>query len=216
MSASGVGRNVLYDRVQTMSLLCEASKMQALIIVLSLLSSLAYGAEPSDWSMTVYGGHYTDDSLRFDILSNSPIAFEDSYMGAVAVTHIFSRPDPAYQWELEGQLAKHWGEQNNWEYNLLVTYRWNRFPWNSILRTTAAIGNGISYASEVPSIEDNSTYTGSSRLLDYLLLETTFAPPMVDDWALVMRIHHRSGMMGAIDGVIGGSNVICVGLRFDL
>ena len=207
---------VRYVRVQTMKLPCEASKGPALIFFISLLFSPACGAESGDWAMTIYGGQYTDDSLRYDILANVPITFEDSYIGTVAVSHMFSQPEPAYQWELEGQLARHWGEQNHWEYNLLVIYRWNRFPWNTLLKTTAAIGNGLSYASEVPPIEDNSTYTGSARLLDYLLLEASFAPPTVDDWALVMRIHHRSGVMGAMDGVIGGSNVICAGLRFDL
>jgi hypothetical protein len=116
---------------------------------------------------------------------------------------------------VEGQLTKHWGIQDNWEANLLAIYRWKKFPWSSFMRTSAAIGNGISIASEVPPIENQSTYTGSSQVLNYLLLETTFGAPAAN-WDFTLRIHHRSGIMGAVNNVIGGSNVVGVGLRFAL
>ena len=73
----------------------------------------------------------------------------------------------------------------------------------------------MSYASEVPLLEDLSELeTGSTRLLNYLLIEATFAPPKEEHWALVFRIHHRSGIFGVFDDVSGGSNVIALGIKY--
>ena len=63
------------------------------------------------------------------------------------------------------------------------------------LPTTFAVGEGISYATEVPELEPGE---GASQWLNYLLFEVTFALPKYPEWAIVGRIHHRSGFFGAL------------------
>jgi hypothetical protein len=149
-----------------------------------------------------------------DIVLAGGFAVEDSYLAAIAVSEpIYYRE--SYQWEVEGQVAKHFGEQDNWEVNALFDLRWRSFPWNDYVKTSFAFGEGLSYASEVPLLEDLSEpETGSTRLLNYLLLEWTFAPPAEEQWAVVLRVHHRSGIFGWFDNVDGGSNVIAMGLKY--
>ncbi|MFY9829063.1 MAG: hypothetical protein WAK69_10685 [Rhodoplanes sp.] len=95
--------------------------------------------------------------------------------------------------------------------------RYDGFPWNHILFTTAAINTGLSYVSKVSDVEmdagaDRGNPNGS-RLLHYLGPEITLAAPQYRNSELVIRWHHRSGVLGTFDGVWGGSNVVTVGFR---
>jgi hypothetical protein len=95
--------------------------------------------------------------------------------------------------------------------------RYDGFPWNHILFTTAAINTGLSYVNKVSDVEmDAGSDRGNpngSRLLHYLGPEITFAAPQYRNSELVMRWHHRSGVFGTFNGVWGGSNVVTVGFR---
>ena len=167
-------------------------------------------------AVTVYAGRYSDSALTEEILISKRPGFESSEMGAIAYSQAFHRFwDGGGQWEWEGQLTKHAGQQTNWELNGLVTGRWMRYPWSEWVRTSAAVGNGLSWASEIPDVEESShTNTGASQLLYYILLELTAGVPKWKHWDAVLRIHHRSGVFGLFDGVDGGSNIICGGLKF--
>lgn len=170
-------------------------------------------AKPVPWLLTLYAGRYTDQRLLEDVLGQNALHFEQDWLLAAALARPVYTGD-CHDWEIEGQLAKHAGEQTHWETNGLVIYRWTCFPWNGFLRTSAAIGDGLSYATAVPSLELAShTNVGAQRLLNYLLIETTFAPAWAKDWSLVVRIHHRSGIFGLFGGVHGGSEVIAVGVK---
>jgi hypothetical protein len=172
-------------------------------------NNVAFGAERY---VTVYAGKYTDDKLG-EVLTNKPITFEHSYLGVVALAHTLGETRRPHQWELEVQIGKHGGVQTHWEFNILPVIRWKRFPWNEFLTTTVAIGDGLSYATEVPSLEQSSlTNERAARLLNYFLFEMTVAPPDEHRWSIVTRVHHRSGVFGMFNDVHGGSNVIAVGV----
>jgi hypothetical protein len=79
--------------------------------------------------------------------------YEQSYVGVAALSLQVFRLGEHVRLEVEGQVAKHFGEQHHWELNALVIGRWVTFPWNTYLHTTFAIGEGISYATEVPKLE---------------------------------------------------------------
>lgn len=165
-------------------------------------------------SLTLYAGKYSDDTLG-DILVNKPITFENAWLGVAALARIFPLLSPSHQWEVEGQLGHHFVEQTHWEMNLVAIYRWKRFPWNHYLDTTIALGDGLSYATEVPPLELSSpSNEGATRLLNYIVVETTFAPPWAKSWSLVTRVHHRSGIFGMFNDVDGGSNIVAVGIKF--
>lgn len=183
-----------------------------MMLVLVLIEGIRPSLATDDY-LTVYAGKYTDDRLG-KILLSKPFSYEDSYIGVVALARAFPLASPRHRWEVEGQLGKHFQGQDNWEFNVLAIYRWQQFPWNRLLRTSVAVGDGLSYASDVPQIESAShTNTGARRMLNYILVEAEFAPPQVRDWSLVTRIHHRSGVYGTFGDVRGGSNLICAGVK---
>ncbi len=99
--------------------------------------------------------------------------------------------------------------------NAAVNHRWNVFPWDHRVDTSLAIGNGLSWATSTPELEEKFEAEGTERLLYYLNLEATFSPPSTDRWAIILRIHHRSGVFGLF-GVDGGSNTLSLGMRFNL
>lgn len=181
---------------------------------LALLLIFPSGATAEQIALTVYAGKYSDNRLG-DVLLSKPVELIDSWLVAAAWSYANALENPRHQWEFEAQLAKHARGQSHWEVNALVVYRWKNFPWNQTLQTTLAVGEGLSYATETPLLEEASnTNVGAARLLNYILVEAAFAPPVVTDWSLVVRVHHRSGVFGLFDDVEGGSNIIAAGIKY--
>ena len=100
-----------------------------------------------------------------------------------------------------------------YEFNPYFTFRWKEFPWNPIITTTIALGEGLSYDSQVPQVEiKNSDET--QRLLNFLMVEATFAMPTHPRWELVWRAHHRSGVFGLYNSGNTGSTAVGLGVRY--
>lgn len=164
--------------------------------------------------ITVYGGRYTDRHLGEKVLMLKKIYYEDSWLQTIAVGKILFDNNPHFRIELEAQFANHIGEQKHYEFNFLAAFRLQYTPFSFLSPFTFAFGNGVSYATEVPVIEDRSrTNVNASQFLNYLLLEVAASHPKVSNWEMVGRIHHRSGVFGLYNGVRGGSNVMAIGLR---
>lgn len=172
-------------------------------------------AASGERALSVYYGRYTDASLPEQILVSEGYDYEDSRLGVLAYSEVighFADGDGQTEWEV--QFGKHWGQQSHVEVNALALVRWKRFPWSDSLRTSVALGDGLSWASETPFLEAAShSDHDSSQLLNYLLLEGTLGLPAFPRWDVILRIHHRSGVFGLFDGVAGGSNVLALGLR---
>jgi|SRR5690554_1772612 len=170
----------------------------------------------SGYSVTVYGGRYTDRHLRAKILKLKPIYYENSWLMSLAVSkQIFDRSD-FFRLELETQFAKHIGEQKHYEFNTLLTLRLRYQTASFSFPLSFAVGNGLSYATETPVIEERSrTNVNASRFLNYLLLEIAVDLPILENWEAVGRIHHRSGVFGLYSNVRGGSNIMTVGTRYN-
>jgi hypothetical protein len=103
------------------------------------------------------------------------------------------------------------------EGNLYLIWRFSRFPWNYYLKTSVAIGDGVSYASHSPFADRNPGVPESnySKLLNYLMLETTFAAPHYPAWQLVFRIHHRCTAWGTYPKkASAGSTSVGLGIRY--
>ncbi|HRK19268.1 MAG TPA: hypothetical protein PK970_09955 [Hyphomicrobiaceae bacterium] len=92
--------------------------------------------------------------------------------------------------------------------------RYDNFPWNHIIRTTVAASIGVNYISRLPRSERDEPGEPTSRLLHYFSPEITFALPDKPEHELVMRIHHRSGIFGLMNGVHGGSDAFVMGYRY--
>ena len=173
-------------------------------------------ADPGEHALTSYVGTYSMNSLPEEILPLRSIQLEDSHLVALTYSEPFHRFwEQAGAWEWEVQAVKHWGLQDHWEFNALLALRWSRFPWSDDLRTSFAVGDGLSWATEVPPLElEEHEEETAAQLLNYLMLELTLGLPSQESWDFVFRIHHRSGVFGVFDGVDGGSNVLAIGLKW--
>lgn len=184
----------------------------ALAAVAPLL--LACTAEPGGRALALYTGSYTDESLPEDIALLQPIDFEDARLVAVAYDHRIARPHPSLSVELEGNVAHWFNEQDHTEFNGLLFLRWLDLPWDRWIDTSVGIGNGLSWATDEPLLEQRFHQdTGATRLLYHTAIDISVAIPGAKGWEGFLRVHHRSGVYGTFDDVNGGSNVIGFGLR---
>ena len=165
-----------------------------------------------DWGLTVYGARLTDGDL--DNSATFRFDFEDAYLLAAALSRRIYTFRDLLDFELEGQIVKHFDKQDHWEFNGLGISRWLPFPWDKHIDTSMAMGLGLSYATETPEIEAKN-HSDTNQFLAYLMFEAAFALPDTPQWSLVTRIHHRSGAYGLFNGVTGASNAWGVGIRYN-
>jgi hypothetical protein len=166
--------------------------------------------------LTIYGGQRSTATTS-EILLEGGWEAEDSYVVGGSVGTPFYRVGDDLQFEIEGALFKHIGEDDFWEFNGIFLARWKTFPWNHLFRTSIAIGDGLSWASAVPEVRHVSNDTEeSSQVLNNVVVEVTGGVPEVPELNLVFRYHHRSGAFGTFGGVTDESTVFSLGLRYSL
>jgi len=174
------------------------------------------------WNWAILGGRMTDAAL-VDVLvfnfgwdeatlisgevgytlkdDNPVVRFLDPVLSSVdVVLNLTYQDDPA------GDI---------YEINPYIMARWSNFPWSKTIRTTFGAGWGLSWASDIPSIEINSKKTNGDyqNLMNYLAFEATVAHPKYPDWQLVYRLHHRSGVFGLFGADNAGNTAVQLGLR---
>lgn len=137
------------------------------------------------------------------------------FIGGVINREMFTFFRGHFSFELEGQVLRHVGRQDNWEINGLYAVRFNTFPWDDFVDTSFAVGSGLSYATSTPVIEEEEHPGDTSKLMHYLMFELAFGLPQYPEWSLATRIHHRSGVYGLFGGANGGSNFLASGLRYN-
>ena len=172
-----------------------------------------YSPKDFKWGLSVYGGLLFQDSLD-EITKGTPRIREHSYILVTALTRELWRFRDWFGFELEGQVVRHFDEMNHWEFNGLLVARWHWFPWDKYLDTSFAIGDGISYATEVPKVEKRED-SDAGKHQNYLMFELTFGLPQYSKWDVLFRIHHRSSMQGRIGARDAGSNFFCTGIRYN-
>ena len=161
------------------------------------------------WYVTVVGGVYSGSQL---LEIPARLDLRDSYTFGVSVSKQFAEWTRFMRFEGELQVLKHFGEQDHWEFTGSLNLRWVVFPWNRHIETTVALGEGLSWATQIPALEKaDPTNSDNAQLLNYILIEVTFAIPE-SPWSLVTRIHHRSGVFGLFGH--SGSNILEAGIRY--
>jgi hypothetical protein len=167
-------------------------------------------AAQKDNALLIYGGRMSRDHWYESFGPGTD--FFNSEIAVVALSHTFHRAaDLRDSYEMEAQIARHSGLQDHNEFNLLAAYRWHRLPWSSRLDSSVAFGLGVSYATELPSVEV-ALKGASDRLMAYWHLELTLGPPQ-SDWQAMLRLHHRSAAYGLF-GDTGGANALTLGVRY--
>ena len=113
--------------------------------------------------------------------------------------------------ELEGQVGKYFGEQDNWEINLpILGFRWHRFPWDDHLATIICWGIGSSTPLKCRKSNSKPMTAAANGLSIGALI---YLGPPTANWEVLMRLHHRSNGFGLV-AEDGGSNAVCAGLRY--
>ena len=160
-------------------------------------------------AVAIFGGIITDNKWE-DTVAPWNLDYRDSTFVGLAASHVIGRFDDRLGFEIEGQVIRHFGDQDHWEFNLPIIARWKAFPWDEVVDTSMAFGIGPSYASKKPKVEiDNDG--DSRRVLVYWMIEIEVGPPD-KAWRAILRLHHRSGAFGLVADE-GGSNAIVIGLR---
>ena len=194
--------NIMNLRILTIS---------ACILILIFSSTSMAGKIDRDLAFSLYGGTMTDANWMRSITGQADTV--DSHILAAAVGWTFYRPaHRKWSLELEANVARHFGIQDHFEFNLpVLTLRWDYFPWDRYLDTSLAYGLGPSYATSLPEYE-RVRYGSTEQLLLFWHLEATFGVPD-SGWAAIFRLHHRSSAYGLFADE-GGSNILTMGLRY--
>jgi len=178
------------------------------------LACAGANAPTPQWVGSLYAARISSEVGWEDILLD-PIGarYVDAFLVAGALSRPYARlKDGALLLEAEGQVVYNFGEQHHWEFNVVpIVARWQRFPWDDWLATSAAFGLGLSYATELPEVEVEIEGQ-SEQLLIYWVAELT-AGPLDAPWAVTLRMHHRSVAWGLM-GEDGGMNAMGLGLRW--
>jgi hypothetical protein len=185
----------------------------AVILVIALTPAfVATVLADEDFAVSVYLGRMTDGDFGDAISGKAD--FIDAYVVVGALSWTFARYfEDALSFELEGQIGKWWGDQDNVEFNLPLAIRWSKFPWDRYVSTSLAYGLGPSYATEEPEAELD-LHDKTKKFMVYWFGEIAIGPPD-SNWAGILRVHHRSGAFGLIaDHGEGGSNTLAAGLKY--
>jgi MipA family protein len=175
------------------------------------------------WFWRVAGGIATEEA--FNKIIRGQIDKEERHTGIASVfigkkvaDNFLTLPFEIY---IKGGYVRHFerGVQSDFnEYVLAVKGYFNRFPWSDKVETRWGIGEGISYAEQVPALErenvESKNYSASHTLnyIDWSLdvnLGDLFSKPQLKRCYAGFSIHHRSGIFGSVDffgNVDGGSN----------
>jgi len=191
------------------------------LCLLALIICLASGASADDgkkendtqrpkWFLTAYAGAHAQDDIN-DVVTFQPKFEDNAYVGVVALARELWHYKKYLSFELEGQVAKHFNKDTQWEFVGLFIGRWHYFPWNDYVNTSFAVGDGLSYYTDVSEVEKEDD-EDAQRALNYLLFEVALGLPEYPRWDLVLRIHHRSSVFGLYGA--GGSNFVCSGIKF--
>lgn len=185
--------------------------MQVTVLALAWCAPLQAGDNDSTLKLTLLAGQSTSNVWEDFFVSPGSLDFVHSHLFVGALAKPLKRYlDDRLGLEIEGQLAKHFGDQRHWEINAPLVARWHAFPWNERVRTTAAFGVGPSWASRVPRLEVKHK-GDSEQWMFHWFMELTAGPPG-KDWDVSLRLHHRSVAWGLAGGR-GGIDSLLLGVR---
>jgi hypothetical protein len=175
-------------------------------------------SEDKKWFFTIYGGTGTNSSLG-QTLTGKTSEFYDSFFNGenyigLEVGRKIANLGKNFQIEVTGQARQHFNEADYLALETALVLRWHIARNSNFLNASLAVGDGLSYVTDLPQVEANRPNTfKKSNLLNYVLIETAFSLPKNPNWSLVLRLNHRSGVFGIFNGARDGSNNLSVGIR---
>lgn len=166
-------------------------------------------------SISMFGGEGTERNFSDTVRHLFNFKGSTDRILAVALGRRIAWMDDRLSVDSEIFYARHYGRERYHEVGATAYLRWHDFPWREHVVTSFAVGVGPSYTTILPQLEVQDDGGSQSRILNQFNLELTLAPPQYRETALVMRLQHRSGVFGLINGVTDASNFLTIGLRYD-
>jgi hypothetical protein len=111
-----------------------------------------------NWFLTAYSGIHAQEDIG-DVFALRAKFEDNAYIGVVALARQFWHYEKYISLEAEGQIGKHFNTDDQWEFVGLIAARWHEFPWNNYVTTSVAVGEGISYYTEISNREAAVTKT---------------------------------------------------------
>ncbi|HZF36182.1 MAG TPA: hypothetical protein VE914_20465 [Candidatus Angelobacter sp.] len=166
------------------------------------------------WAVTAFAGVLSVEESS-DIWLHGDFELADDTLVGVGLSKRLFSVGRDLDFELELQSVKHFGGQNDFEFNLPLIVRWNTFPWDSFIDTSVAFGDGLSIATETPDLE-KARYGGdkSGAALNFVMVELTLSLPEHPNIQFVNRFQHRSGAFGLINNTSDASTAFVWGFKF--
>jgi len=164
-------------------------------------------------SLALFAGRLTSDMVGAELLP--PDKFKDRFMVGLAWDRELGRYGDWFSLELEPLLIQHFGRQEFLELGASLILRWRRFPWNHLLPTTFALGEGLSYTTSINQAEEHGDAQPINNLLNLIVAELAFRLPHTSASWVFLRLHHRSPVFKLL-GDNAESNYMLLGVRWEL
>ena len=166
------------------------------------------------WALTGFAGVLSVQESS-DIWFNGDFKLTNSVEVGIAPSKQLWQYKDYFDLEFETQIVKHFGGEKNFEFNTPLMFRWNKFPWDDIIDTSIAFGDGLSIANGTPALE-KAQYGGehSGPLLNFVILEFTFALPDHPEIQFVNRFQHRSGAFNLLNNTSDASTSFVWGIKY--
>ncbi len=192
----------------------KKSKTKAVSVWIGLMVWLGATAwaEEGRSSVSFSAGVGTPTAL-IEMVRIRQLELQPQYISVLGYGYRFWNVADLISVEAEVTLAKHMERADRFSGAGAILVRWLKTPWDRIVKSSFAFGNGLSYATSPPQLETDFLER-TSRLLYHFSLESTFE--LKDGLDAFFRIHHRSGAFGLFENVVGGSDFLCLGLRHKL
>ncbi len=192
----------------------KKSVVLSLFLMLNFITLILPNAvfATKDLSVAIYGGPGTPTPLSEILIGFNNFKLVPQWNTTLAINQVIFTENEFFAIEIEGQWSWYFDSQRpSQSFQAASILRWLDLPWSKIIESSFALGLGLSYANSIPKLE-NDTLEKQSKILVHLLFEYAFS--VKKDWDLLLRIQHRSGAFGLINGVVGGSDYLCLGVRY--
>ena len=177
----------------------------------------AAAADPGSTTITIFDGVGVLEDISDYALGRAELTPTEDRILGLAAGHALGWIGDSLSLEVEGQVVRHYGRGDFWELGTTLVARWQGVAlpdWlgGAQLLDGWSIGIGPSVTTEIPPLEaDRGRF---SHVLNQLMVELLAPVPEDAPVQPVARIHHRSGIFGLINGIVGGSDYIGQGLQF--
>ena len=170
------------------------------IACLTLVFSNPVVANEKNNAISIFRGTVTEDELVFPVPN-----FENAGQIGLNYNRALKRFN-RFGFELDTSLFKYYGDQDHWEINAAFVVRYYIIK----NRVSFAVGDGLSFTSDIPELE-RRRHINTSQILNFVVLDLAY--DITPSNSIAVRWHHRSGIWGLINGVAGGSNSVQFGAR---